>query len=264
MKFVTTEHSTHNRRRDKRYFKVLDKYIYSKYDAIVSITEKTQKNLIEWISPQEELLKKFVIIENGVNLEKIYNAIPYNKEEINRDFKENDVLICMVGRFAEAKDQPTLIRAISKLPSNIHLILIGEGPLLKNNIQLANQLGVIDRVHFLGFRTDVDRILKSVDIVVLSSFWEGLSLSSIEGLASGKPFIASKVPGLEEIVSDYGLLFTQGDEEEFCSLVKKLIADKEFYYNKAKLCTLRAKEFDIKTMVERLKNLYDNLINNTL
>ena len=111
----------------------------------------------------------------------------------------------MVARFSEQKDQPTLIKAIKELPENVHLLLIGEGTLKQKNENLAKEIGVSDKVHFLGFRNDVERILKTVDIVVLSSNWEGFGLAAAEGMAAGKPVIASKVEGLREIVDGYGL-----------------------------------------------------------
>ena len=115
-------------------------------------------------------------------------------------------------------------------------------------------------MHFLGFRNDVERILKTVDVVVLSSHWEGLSLASIEGLASGSPFIASRVQGLQEIVLGYGLLFEKGNAEELCSLIKKLVLDKQFYNEIAEQGLKRAKMYNLNNMVQKLIDLYKELI----
>ena len=259
VKFITTEHSTHNRRRGKFYFRYIDKLIYSQYDSIISITEKTRDNLIDWINPKRKKLDKHIVIENGVDIEKIKVALPYKKSELIESMSENTKLICMIGRFSEAKDQPTLIRATSKLAEDVHLVLVGEGPLMSDNVELANKLGISDRVHFLGFRQDIPRILKTVDVVVLSSHWEGLSLASIEGLASGKPFIASKVPGLEEIVEGHGLVFTQGDYEELSSQVINLIYNNELYVKLIKSCMLRADEFSINRMIALIISEYTKL-----
>lgn len=256
VKFITTEHSTHNRRREKFYFRYIDKLIYSQYDSIISITEKTRNNLINWIDPKRKNLDKHIIIENGIDIEKIKVALPYKKSELIEGITENTKLICMVGRFSEAKDHPTLIKAISKLPKDIHLVLVGEGPLLTNNKKLANELGILDRVHFLGFRQDIPRILKTVDIVVLSSHWEGLSLASIEGMASGKPFIASSVPGLEEIVRDVGLLFGQGDERKLTSLIDRLLNDNALYNEVCIRCFNESKKYSLQNMIGSLLKVY--------
>lgn len=258
IKFITTEHSTYNRRREKFYFRPIDKFIYSRYDTIISITEKTKENVIEWIDPKRKNTGKHIIIENGVDIEKIKKALPYKKNELIYGISENTKLVCMVGRFSEAKDQPTLIRAISKLPEEVHLVLVGEGPLMSDNIKLANELGISGRVHFLGFRQDIPRILKTVDIVVLSSHWEGLSLASIEGLASGKPFIASEVPGLEEIVGGNGILFEKGDYEELYIIINSLISDREKYINVSNKCLDHSSKYKLSNMIFKLIEIYSD------
>lgn len=260
IKLITTEHSTNNRRRGKPYFRLLDKYIYSKYDSIISITDKTQNNLINWIDPKRKQLEKHRVIENGINLDKFANAIPYNKHELKKEFNEKTKLICMVGRFSEAKDQPTLIKAITKLPPDIHLLLVGEGPLRRYNEDLAQQLGVIHRVHFLGFRNDVERILKTADIIVLSSHWEGLSLASIEGMSCGRPFLASKVEGLQEIVEGYGMIFEHENENELSILIKKILDEDDIYNEIVINCLKRAEEFNISTTVQKLIDEYNTLL----
>ena len=260
VKFVTTEHSTHNRRREKFYFRYIDKLIYSQYDSIISITEKTRDNLINWIDFKRKNLSKHIVIENGVDIERIKAALPYKKSELIEGICENTKLVCMVGRFSEAKDQPTLIRAVSRLPEDIHLVLVGEGPLKKENEELAEELDMSDRVHFLGFREDIPRILKTVDIVVLSSYWEGLSLSSIEGMASGKPFLASKVTGLEEVVGNIGLLFNQGDIDSLANLIKELFDDPSLYASIVNRCILKANEYSIEDVIANMINNYNSLI----
>jgi len=258
-KFVTTEHSTYNRRRDKFFLRYVDKLIYSQYDSIISVTEETRDNLIDWIDFGRRHLHRHTVIENGVDIERIRAALPYDKSELIAGIGEHEKLICMVGRFSEAKDQPTLIRALTKLPSDVHLILVGEGPLVSDNKLLAEDLGVSDRVHFLGFRKDVPRILKTVDVVILSSHWEGLSLASVEGLASGKPFIASKVPGLEELVKGHGVLFEKGNYNQLSEIVSRLINDVKFYNDTAKCCLRQSQKYELKNTVRGYVNLYRQL-----
>ena len=260
IKFITTEHSTHNRRREKFYFRYIDKFIYSQYDSIVSITDKTRDNLINWIDPKQQQKDKYIIIKNGVDIQKIKAATTYKKNELIEGIDENTKLVCMVGRFSDAKDQPTLIRAISRLSKDIHLVLVGEGNLKKENEKLAEKLHISDRVHFLGFREDIPNILKTVDIVVLSSYWEGMSLSSIEGMASGKPFLASNVTGLEEIVGNIGLLFNQGDFDSLANLIKELFDDPSLYAAIVNRCSLKANEYSIEEVVANIIANYNLLL----
>ena len=254
VKFITTEHSTHNRRREKFYFRYIDKLIYSQYDSIISITEKTRDNLIDWIDPKHKKIDMHVVIENGVDIAKIKAALPYKKNELINGITENTKLICMVGRFSEAKDQPTLIRAISKLSRDIHLILVGEGPLIADNKKLAEELGISDRVHFLGFRQDIPRILKTVDIVVLSSNWEGFGLAAVEGMAAGKPVVVSDVDGLVEVVDGAGIVFE--NKKDLSAHIESLIEDDKLYENIAQECFYRAEKYDIKKMTKEVKINY--------
>ncbi len=259
-KFVFTEHSTHNQRREKGYLRIIEKFVYSSYDKIISISHQAQNNLIEWLKTKNK--NRFIVIENGIDLIKFKEAKPYLKREINTQFDEDTELICMVGRFSEAKDQPTLIKAMKYIPSNVHLLLVGEGPLKEKNEELVRQMKLEDRVHFLGFRDDVPRILKTVDIVVLSSNWEGFGLAVVEGMAAGKPVIASNVPGLREIVTGFGLIFEVGNSEELANKINQLINDPLKYNEIAEKCQLRANFYSIEKMVDEYIEQYKILLNN--
>jgi glycosyltransferase involved in cell wall biosynthesis len=124
---------------------------------------------------------------------------------------------------------------------------------------LVTELGLSKRVHFLGIRMDVPKLLKTADIVVLSTHFEGLSLSSIEGLASGKPFVASEAPGLLEIVYNAGVLFPVGDEKALAEEINLLLTDKNHYDAVAFNCMQRAKKYDIKNMIDSHIKLYNSL-----
>src|SRR5690606_12293784 len=141
--------------------------------------------------------KKIVLVNNGIDLEGILQAKPID-DSFGFDAKSR--LIIQVSSFRYPKDQNTIIRALSILPERFKLLSVGIGELMKESEELATSLGLLSRVRFLGTRMDVPDLLKRADYIVLSSAHEGLSLSSIEGLASGTPFIASNVPGLTEIV----------------------------------------------------------------
>ena len=96
-------------------------------------------------------------------------------------------------------------------------------------------------------------------MVVMSSHWEGLSLSNIEGMAVGKPFIASDVNGLREVTKGYGILFPHGDDETLADEIKHLAEDRSYYEQIATRCYERAQQFDIEKMVDAYYKLYINL-----
>lgn len=92
----------------------------------------------------------------------------------------------------------------------------------------------------------------------MSSHWEGLSLSSLEGMSSGKPFIASDVDGLHEVVNGYGILFPEGNDKVLSEIILKLMSDKTLYTNIAQKCQKRAEEFDIEKTTSSYLTIYPN------
>lgn len=253
-KIVFTEHSTLNRRRNLAG-KYLDRYIYGKYSKIVAISELVRSNLKKHLNFDDD---HFCVIKNGVDLEKILLASPSTYDFFENQ-PSNQKIIVQVSSFIYPKDQKTVIEALNYLPQNIKLILVGDGELRSDCEKLVENLNLGDRVNFLGVRMDVPRLLKSSDIIVLSSVYEGLSLSSIEGMASGKPFIASDVPGLTEVVKDAGVLFPQGNAKELASHILKLIDDPVYYSKVSNACLERSKKFDINTMVGNYISLYNEI-----
>ena len=120
-------------------------------------------------------------------------------------------------------------------------------------------MDISDRVSFLGIRKDVPRLLKSVDVVVLSSHFEGLSLASVEGLASGKPLIASDVPGLTEVVEGAGILFEDNNEKQLANLILSVCTNDIINKKTISDCINRSKKFDILTMTQKYSDLYKEL-----
>ncbi|HAT67503.1 MAG TPA: glycosyltransferase [Flavobacteriaceae bacterium] len=253
-KLVYTEHSTSNRRRNKLILKMLDRIIYSGVDKIITIADEVDFNLKRHLRTKES---KFILINNGIDLKKFEEAIPYEKSKF---FGPLDTILMQVSSFREQKDQATLIRSIAILPENFKLLLVGDGPLKNDLVTLVTTLKLENRVKFLGVRNDIPRLLKTADASVLSSFHEGLSLSSIEGMAVGKPFIASNVPGLREIVDGYGVLFKKGDELDLANTLKNLFKDKKHYEEIGKRCYSRSQDFSIEKMINKHIELYKNLL----
>lgn len=253
-KLVYTEHSTGNNRRSKPLAKFADRFFYSRYDKIVCISEEVKQILIDFLKTKSS---RFAVIQSGVNIQKIFDEKPYDSEQF--PIKAVNFVLIQVSSFHYPKDQKTVIRALPLLPENVVLVLVGNGPTLEKNKKLADELGVSHRVEFIGVRMDVPQLLKSSDAVLLSSEFEGVSLSSIEGLASGKPFLATDVPGLGEIVGGAGILFPLGDENRLASEIQKLIEDQQHYSDTVSRCIGRAKEFNIDLMIDKHIELYHNL-----
>jgi len=255
VKLVYTEHNTSSRRMRKMAFRVIDPVIYRSYKKIVCIAHDVLVSLKSHINIPDD---KIVLIHNGVDIQKIQDARSLPKADFFSG--DNVQLLLQVSSFQGAKDQPTLIRALQHLPETIKLMLAGDGYRKEECTALAKELGLSHRVLFLGIRMDIPQLLKTADIVVLSSKYEGLSLSSIEGMAAGKPFIASDVPGLTDIVGGAGILFPFEDDRQLALEIKKLFDDKNYYNHIAQECIVRASKYDINIMVNKHIEVYNTLL----
>ena len=258
-KLVFTEHNTSNRRLENPIFSFIDKLIYKFYKKVVCITPEIKTILVAHSGLNSNT---FEVIENGVNLATIKNASTLKKIEINPSLLEGDTILIQVAGFREQKDQKTAIEAMALLPKCCKLLLVGVGPLKEECETLVANLGLENNVIFLGVRMDVPQLLKTADIVLLSSKYEGLSLSSIEGMASGKPFVASDVPGLTEVVQGAGVLFPVGNAKQLGFEISKLITNTGHYNAVANACQQRAESYDIHKMVDQHITLYKNLAKN--
>lgn len=248
-RLVTTEHNATNRRRSIRALRPVDLWMYAQYDSIVCISDKTRANLEQYIGPRPSI----TTIYNGVDTSRFLN--PIKSVDPNGPH-----LVTMIAAFREQKDQDTLVRAIALLPEAYRLRLVGDGPRRAEVAALAQSLGVGGRVEMPGVRTDVPQLLREADVVALSSHWEGLSLSSIEGMASGRPFVASDVDGLREIVSGHGVLVAEGDAEGFARAIGGLCGDPARYRAVAEACQHKARQYDIGVMARNYHALYKRLL----
>jgi glycosyltransferase involved in cell wall biosynthesis len=256
-KLMFTEHSTSNTRIEYSIFGFIDKFIYKFYDKIVCITEEIKTVLMRHANLNPN---KLVIVENGINVELFSKAIPTDKNVIDENILETDKLLIQVAGFRYQKDQITTIKSLKHLPSNIKLLLVGDGEFRKDLERLVLDLNLQSRVFFLGVRLDVPELMKSSDVVIISSHWEGMPLSVIEGMAVTKPVVASNVPGVFQLVEGVGILFEKGNVMELALKIQGLLND-VIYYNKiAEAGFERAKQYDINVMVDKQIKLYKELV----
>lgn len=250
-KLVTTEHNTTNRRRGIPFFRLIDKWMYQRYERIICIADSTASNLEDFIGKDQNIR----VINNGIDVSK-FRAASQNKV-----YPDKEVIISMIAAFRPQKNQDALIKAMSLLPDNYRLWLVGDGIRRKSLEALTDSLGLNNRVEFLGVRTDIPAIMEKSHIIVLSSHWEGFGLSSVEGCASGRPVIASDVQGLREVIGGAGILFPDGDYEKLAQEISHLSTDSDYYDLIAKRCQNRANDYDINKMARRYNEVYLSMIN---
>lgn len=176
--------------------------------------------------------------------EVIYNAIdprPFdnlNPGNVNNTRKSitssNVVLVGVFGRLAQWKGQHVLIEAVKDLP-DIHAVIIGASLFgeekYENRLKVqVKKLGLQDRVHFLGFRSEIPELMKAMDIIVHTSIApEPFGRVVVEGMLAERPVVATKAGGVLEIIDDNktGLLVKPGSSTDLARAIKRLINDQD-------------------------------------
>jgi glycosyltransferase involved in cell wall biosynthesis len=179
-------------------------------------------------------------------------------------------LLGSVGRLVPIKDLPTLFRAMATLEENgqpAHLVIVGDGEDRTALTRLAGELGLSTRVHFLGWRSDLETILNELDVVVCSSRNEGTPVALIEAMAAGVPVLSTEVGGVADLVThgETGWLVPPGDPAAMADGIRRLLAEPSL-----RTCLAAAGQavaldrYDVARLLSRMEALYTALINERL
>ena len=215
-------------------------------------------------------------VENSVV---IPNCIPvrrYSCSKLDRQiwragqgFGPDDLLFTCVARFRPQKNHALLIDSFAAGPARdprAHLVLAGDGETEPQARKLVEQLGLRERVHFLGPRADIPEILCASDVFVISSDYEGNPLSVMEAMAAGLPVIATAVGGVPELVVDgqEGLIVAAGDGAALSRAMSVMLRDPGARQSMGEACARRAQQqFDVSAMVGSYADLYEKAAANS-
>ncbi len=197
----------------------------------------------------------------------VHNGIPDAPDLIHRYDTEphaSRVRLIMVARFEQQKDHEVLVNALAGLAGlDWELELIGDGPNLGSIRDLVDRHGLIDRVEFAGARNDVPQRIQRADVLLLTSRWEGLPLTILEGMRAGLPVIASDVGGVSESVDHgrTGYLVPRSGLEELQAVLKQVIASPELRREMGMAGRKRfEEEFTFELMLDRTLHVYEEAL----
>ena len=167
----------------------------------------------------------------GIDTES-YKNVKVDREALRTQLKlKNTDIVCIsMGDLIVRKNYETAIRAISQCKNkNIHYLICGKGPEESKLKQLAIDLNVDEKIHFLGYRTDIKQLLKISDIFLFTTLQEGMPRSMMEAMASGLPCIASAIRGNIDLLEDEkgGFLVPVYDIEKITNRIDLLAQNTE-------------------------------------
>lgn len=190
--FINTCHNTF---KDKIK---LTRFAYN-HCNLIACGEMVKKNLVEVFKlPKAQI----TVIHNAV---KPFdgNIIPI--PEFHQLKEQNKVIVGNIGRLSEQKGMIYFIKAMPDIiaaVTNVYFVIVGEGEQYRQLVELVNKLNLQNNVWFMGYRADIQNVMVQMDLIVLSSLWEGLPLTPIEAFSVGKTVVATAVDGTPEIVKD--------------------------------------------------------------
>jgi glycosyltransferase involved in cell wall biosynthesis len=176
----------------------------------------------------------------------------------------DEFLWLAVGRLETVKDYPSLLLAMTRTPEKARLLVLGAGPREGELVELAERLGLKQRVRFAGFAPNVVRWMRAADGFVLSSRYEGLPMVLLEAGACGVPVVATDVPGTREAVVDgeTGWLAPAGDAQKLAMTMMKLMHTPPDARHAMGERARRhvAEHFSLEAVLDRWERLYAELL----
>ncbi|HEX5592928.1 MAG TPA: glycosyltransferase [Solirubrobacterales bacterium] len=227
-------------------------------DRYLAVSREIAGELVEGLGWPAE---KIEVVYNAVDLARVeVEAPPGLREQLGGS--ETRALVLTPARLDAQKGHDVLLEAMPQVPDATFLFA-GEGPERERLETLAAQLGIADRVRFLGRREDVPQLLAACDVFALPSLYEGSSLAVLEAMAAGIPIVSSAIGGTEELIEDgrSGLLVKPGDSEALAAALRRALGDPEL----RKSLTARARErveagLTREAMASRVEGVYRELL----
>jgi len=244
---------------EERYKRVIGRWLARSTDRVIANSEAVRRYLLDrgGLAPD-----KVVTVYNGVNFDRFRTGCDPAVRRAELGLPEDAILAGVVARVEPAKDHATLLRAlalISRRLPRLHLAVVGGGSEVARLQASAHELGIADKVHFTGARTDAAEWLQSLDVSVLSSVKEGLSNTVLESMAAGRPMVVTDVGGNAEVLVDgeTGFIVPPRDPAAFGEALARLASSPDMMARFGRAGRKRVHTmFSVSRMVARTESLY--------
>lgn len=228
-------------------------------DLIVGVSAEVTRAILGDGMPAE----RAQVIYNGVDMARL-TAVAGSDLRQSLGIPNEAVVLAAVGSLVQHKGYDILLRALGQIDPliDLHLLIAGDGPERGALEQLANELGLRPRVHFLGFVEDTPSVYRSSDVLALASRREGFGLVAAEAGFFGLPVVATKVGGIPEVVADgvSGMLVPPDDPAAMAAALARLVQDGEHRRALGEAGRQRAQHmFSTRRMTDEFEAAYERL-----
>lgn len=246
-----------------RFLSFLDTVTMALTTKIIAVSGAVKNYLIRRHKIRPE---KISIIYNGIDVNKYKSHMNITEFKKQFDLEPGIPIIAFIGRLIKVKGVSYFLDAaasVLRTGKKAQFLVVGDGPLKQSLVKQTQKLGIDQHVFFIGFRKDIPKILSLIDILVVSSLWEGLPLTILETMSAGKPIIAAKVGGIPEAIKngETGFLVPPKNPEALTGAINDLLADPRKRKEMGEKAKRRALQlFDVERMVKEYSNMYDECI----
>ena len=230
---------------------------YKNFNKVICVSKSVHKSYIELFgnNPPSEVVYN-TVDDNEIAKKSVYN--------LPCDIKKEKLTLIAVGRLSTPKNYPRLLKAVKTLLNedfDFELWILGEGKLRSEIENLINEYNIQDHVKLLGFYDNPYPFIKTADLSVCSSDYEGLSTFVTESLILGKTIVTTDCGGMDELLgeSEYGII-TENNDESFIEGLRKMLSNPKLLDEYTKKAQTRGKQFSKKMLTAQTENLFYNTL----
>ncbi|MBT6808418.1 MAG: N-acetyl-alpha-D-glucosaminyl L-malate synthase BshA [Flavobacteriales bacterium] len=257
---VTTLHGTDITLLGKdKSFKPVIEYAINKSDAITSVSLNLKKETLKHFRIENEI----EVIPNFIDMNLYYNKSDDNLR--NKIASKEEKILIHISNFRKVKRIEDVILIYNKVQKKVpaKLLMIGDGPERLKAERLCRDLGIWNKVQFMGKLKSVEQFLSISDVFLLPSETESFGLVALEAMASGTPVVSSNSGGLPEInvESETGFMADVSDVETMSEKTISLLSDKQMLSSFKENSYKHAQSFDLPKILPLYESLYTKLCN---
>lgn len=235
-------------------YRTAEKHFAKSTDILITMNQEDYDACAKW-----KCGHRYKTSGIGLNREQLDNAESVRAEVRKELGIKDEIIVLTVAEHIGRKNYETMLKTIAGLKDKkIKFVSCGTGRDLDKHKQLAHALGIDDKVEFLGFRKDIDRLMTSADIFYLPSKQEGLTISIIEAMFYGLPVVTSKVRGNADLIDDGtgGFVCAPNDDVAQANALNVMLNHKELRdefgeYNKQK-----SQKYSLQHVRDELRQIY--------